>query len=92
MKRSPTVRPSRPPTSGHFAISRGFSPARFSGVSQQVKVPVQAVLAIYAQETGQGMMLPRDDSELEPPPSPEPPDPSEPSEDAPKRSHLRVVK
>ena len=66
--------------------------ARFSGVSQQVKVPVQAVLAIYAQETGQGMMLPRDDSELEPPPSPQPPDPSEPSEDAPKRSHLRVVK
>ncbi|WP_232371332.1 ClpXP protease specificity-enhancing factor [Pseudomarimonas arenosa] len=63
--------------------------ARFSGVSQQVKVPVQAVLAIYAQETGQGMMLPRDDNELEPPPSPEPP---EPTEDAPKRSHLRVVK
>ena len=63
--------------------------ARFSGVSQQVRVPVQAVLAIYAQETGQGMMLPREDNELEPPPSPQPP---EPTEDAPKRSHLRIIK
>ena len=63
--------------------------ARFSGVSQQVRVPVQAVLAIYAQETGQGMMLPREDNELEPPPAPQPP---EPGEDTPKRSHLRVIK
>ena len=35
--------------------------ARFSGVSQFLVVPVQAVIAIYAQETGQGMMLPPDD-------------------------------
>ena len=32
--------------------------ARFNGVSQQVWVPMQAVLAIYAQENGQGMMFP----------------------------------
>ena len=32
--------------------------ARFGGVSQQVIVPMTAVLAIYALETGQGMMLP----------------------------------
>lgn len=32
--------------------------ARFSGASQQVDVPVTAVLAIYAQENGQGMMFP----------------------------------
>jgi stringent starvation protein B len=32
--------------------------ARFNGVSQQVHVPVLAVLAIYAQENGQGMMFP----------------------------------
>lgn len=32
--------------------------ARFGGVSQQVSVPVGAVLAIYARETGQGMALP----------------------------------
>lgn len=32
--------------------------ARFGGVSQSVSVPVGAVLAIYARETGQGMALP----------------------------------
>lgn len=34
--------------------------ARFGGVSQAVSVPVGAVLAIYARETGQGMALPED--------------------------------
>lgn len=31
--------------------------ARFSGKSRQVYVPVQAVLAIYARENGQGMVF-----------------------------------
>ncbi len=65
--------------------------ARFGGVSQDVIVPVSAVLAIYAQETGQGMMLPEDggsvpedDANL-----PQPPD----DDPGPKRGgHLRVVK
>lgn len=35
--------------------------ARFSGISQFLYVPMAAVLAIYAQETGQGMMLPADE-------------------------------
>jgi len=34
--------------------------ARFGGVSHSVSVPVSAVLAIYARETGQGMALPED--------------------------------
>ncbi len=34
--------------------------ARFGGVSQSVMVPMAAVLAIYARETGQGMALPED--------------------------------
>ncbi len=34
--------------------------ARFGGVSHEVFVPVGAVLAIYARETGQGMALPDD--------------------------------
>ncbi len=34
--------------------------ARFGGVSQPVVVPIPAVLAIYARETGQGMALPDD--------------------------------
>ena len=37
----------------------GFT-ARFGGVSQPVDVPVGAVLAVYARETGQGMVLPEE--------------------------------
>ena len=36
--------------------------ARFGGVSHAVIVPIDAVLAIYARETGQGMALPDDGS------------------------------
>ncbi len=35
--------------------------ARFSGASQYLYIPVVAIIAIYAQETGQGMMLPADE-------------------------------
>ena len=34
--------------------------ARFAGVSQVVNVPLEAVIAIYARETGQGMSLPEE--------------------------------
>jgi len=34
--------------------------ARFGGVSQMVRVPIAAVLAVYARENGQGMALPDD--------------------------------
>lgn len=37
--------------------------ARFSGVSQSIGVPAEAVLAIYAQENGQGMMFPAEERE-----------------------------
>jgi stringent starvation protein B len=47
---------------GNEALS--FS-ARFSGVSQSIYIPVEAIIAIYAQETGQGMMLPPDDPQSE---------------------------
>jgi stringent starvation protein B len=63
--------------------------ARFGGVSQQVDVPVGAVLAIYAQENGQGMMFPveaRDEAAAVPEP------PSEPDKPARKGPALRVVK
>jgi len=55
--------------------------ARFSGVSQVVEVPMAAILAIYAQENGQGMMFPADSQT--PPPAPEP---------AKRSSHLKIVK
>lgn len=65
--------------------------ARFGGVSQSVLVPVGAVLAIYAQETGQGMMLPEDGALL-PEESPDPTPGPGAGGDAPRRSHLRVIK
>ncbi len=34
--------------------------ARFGGVSYPVHVPLSAVLAVYARETGQGMALPEE--------------------------------
>lgn len=62
--------------------------ARFGGKSMQVDVPIQAVLALYAQENGRGMVFDQDEVD-EPPPSPEPEAPVEPSK---KRPSLRVVK
>jgi stringent starvation protein B len=57
--------------------------ARFGGVSQQVRVPMAAVLGIYARETGQGMLF-QDDGDA-PPPVPGP-------DDTGSRPRLRVVK
>lgn len=81
--------------------------ARFGGVSQNVVVPLAAVMAIYARETGQGMALPEDprlpqaetdgsveadDAETAMPVS-EPSAPASPSDEPPKRgSHLRIIK
>jgi stringent starvation protein B len=60
--------------------------ARFGGVSQAVDIPMTGVLAIYAQENGQGMMFSADNAPPEPPPATPKPD------DAVKKPHLRVVK
>lgn len=76
----------------------GFT-ARFGGVSQPVNVPVGAVLAVYARETGQGMVLPEEaasptDGGDGGGPDPQPPVPEGSGEAPPagKRPHLRVVK
>ena len=68
--------------------------ARFGGVSQSVIVPLSAVLAIYAQETGQGMMLPEDGGTLPPDDGPEPGDspPDAPADGGKRGGHLRIVK
>lgn len=69
--------------------------ARFSGVSHTVHVPVGAVLALYAQENGQGMMFPaEEDGETPPPAPPAPDDPHGGEGEPPKRGapHLRIVK
>lgn len=36
--------------------------ARFSGKSQSIQAPIEAVLAIYARENGQGMMFSEDEN------------------------------
>lgn len=69
--------------------------ARFSGASHALSIPLSAVEAIYAQENGQGMMLPPDDAEATAPAAGLEPDdsPSPGSDDPPpRRSHLRVIK
>jgi stringent starvation protein B len=68
--------------------------ARFGGVSQQLVIPVAAVLGIYARETGQGMVFGEDDAPKpspegdEPSPSPSPP----PAAPAGRRAKLKIVK
>ncbi|MBW7930147.1 MAG: ClpXP protease specificity-enhancing factor [Gammaproteobacteria bacterium] len=63
--------------------------ARFSGTPWRVSVPVSAVLGIYAQESGRGMIFAGEgaDSPQVPPPEPEPPPPAGVG-----RPHLKVVK
>ena len=57
--------------------------ARFSGRPFQISVPMDAVIAIYARENGQGMMFAPNDSQ---------PPPVDGSDDPNPRSHLKVVK
>jgi len=76
--------------------------ARFGGVSHAVIVPMDAVLAIYARETGQGMALPDEGAAATgsaPEAVPDVPqqdgDRSDGGDDEPpppKRGHLRIVK
>lgn len=70
--------------------------ARFGGVSHPVMVPIAAVLAIYARETGQGMALPEDISSGPDDEPPNPPMPDTPGDDnvstLKRGAHLRVVK
>jgi len=69
---------------------------RFGGAAMVVRVPVEAVLAIYARETGQGMIFADDEGGPAPtPPEGAPPD-GAPTEPPPKpaagRAKLKVVK
>ena len=61
--------------------------ARFSGAEHDVLVPIEAVLAIYAKENGQGMMFAQDEGTI-PPTDPD----SDPDISPAKRPHLTVVK
>ncbi len=61
--------------------------ARFSGRRHQVQVPLEAVLAIYAKENGQGMMFAQDEDNV-PPSDPEP----GPGDGDGRKRHLKLVK
>jgi stringent starvation protein B len=65
--------------------------ARFGGVSQQLSIPILAVLGIYARETGQGMIFSEDDT-----PGPAAPErggePAPPPPGGGKRPKLKVIK
>ena len=67
--------------------------ARFGGVSQQLFVPIGAVLGIYARETGQGMIFGEDDTPESAPPEGDGPSPSpSPAPAGNKRAKLKVIK
>ena len=69
---------------------------RFGGASMTVRIPIDAVLAVYARETGQGMIFAEDESG----PAPQAPEPAPPPTDRPPeppqrpagRAKLKVVK
>jgi stringent starvation protein B len=60
--------------------------ARFGGAPFEVRLPVAAVLGVYARETGQGMIF--SDEETGPPPT----TPPKTGGDEPRRPQLKVVK
>ena len=71
---------------------------RFGGASMHVRIPIGSVLAIYARETGQGMIFSEDDAgppapETPPPPSKDtPPEPGRPAGGDERRARFKVVK
>lgn len=76
--------------------------SRFNGAVEHLFIPVGAVSAVYARETGAGMGFevvasrPYPGGDEQPAPQPAPPSgapaPSDDGPDAPKPSHLKVVK
>ncbi len=58
--------------------------SRFGGVAHQLFVPVEAVIGIFAKETGQGLVFQAETNDEPAPDTPTPPPP--------KRSKLTIVK
>ena len=68
--------------------------ARFAGVVHHVRVPIAAVLGIYARETGEGMVFSEQDLGPEPPSRPTPAEDGGGSRESgeKRRPQLKVVK
>ncbi len=62
--------------------------ARFGGTPMKIDIPLPAVLALYAKETGRGMVFEPDEETEESPPT----EPSPPSQPKGKAPFLKVVK
>jgi stringent starvation protein B len=67
--------------------------ARFGGVPRTVRVPLHAVLGIYAKETGEGLVFPTDEygAASGDGPKPEPP-PDAPASPPSGRPNLKIVR
>lgn len=65
---------------------------RFGGAAMDVRIPIEAILAVYARETGQGMIFPEEGAT----PSPGGGEPTPPATPEPRptasRAKLKVVK
>ena len=66
--------------------------ARFAGVAHHVRVPMAAVLGVYARETGEGMIFAEGEAEPPPPSSPTSPDRPQASAADARRAKLTLVK
>jgi stringent starvation protein B len=66
--------------------------ARFAGVVHHVRVPMYAVLGVYARETGEGMVFSETEREPTPPEPPTQPEKSSATVTEPRRAKLTVVK
>ena len=68
--------------------------ARFGGTPRLISAPMDAVLGIYARESGEGMLFTeqKDEGGESARPDSNDDDGPEPSPDGPGRSHLRIVK
>lgn len=66
--------------------------ARFSGNPYNISIPMDAVIAIYAHENGQGMMFAQDNSPPPPVDGSDGPSGSDGLNDPSRRSHLKVIK
>lgn len=69
--------------------------ARFSGIEQDIYLPIESILAIFARENSQGIFFEgQDEDGLEPDPTVTGTSGSEPTKLKPKRStsHLKIIK
>ncbi|RBP53328.1 ClpXP protease specificity-enhancing factor [Arenicella xantha] len=74
--------------------------ARFSGIEQDIFLPIDSILAIFARENSQGIFFEEGDDELDPDPNPSAAkrNVSEPTKLEPKQkakrdaSHLKIIK